>query len=44
MYDFHKEDGIDTLKEICKIMGYNGKFPTKIYMGNSYHDVKQILL
>ena len=42
MYDFYRGDGIDTLMEICRLMGYEGKFPTKVYIGNSYHNIKQM--
>jgi len=32
------------LKEIQKIMSFNGQFPMKAYMGNSYQDVKPIVV
>lgn len=44
IYDFHKEDGIVTLNEIQKIMSFEGKFPLKTYIGESYQNVKQITL
>jgi len=40
LYDFHKDDGIDTLNFIRKLMSANGCWPTKTYIGNSYHDLK----
>jgi hypothetical protein len=42
IYDFHKDDGLDTLNDIRNIMSWNGKFPMKIYIGDSYQTVKQI--
>lgn len=40
LYDFHKNDGLDTLNEIRRIMGLDGTFPMKTYIGDSYQDVK----
>lgn len=40
LFDFHKNDGIETLKTIRDIMSYNGIYPMKTYIGNSYHDVQ----
>lgn len=42
LFDFHKDDGIETLKTIRDIMSYNGIYPMKTYIGNSYHDVQLI--
>ena len=42
MLDFHKDDGIETLRGIHKIMSFDGRFPMKAYMGETYQDVKQI--
>lgn len=42
IYDFHKDDGFQTLNQIRQIMSCNGAFPMKTYIGNSYHDVKLI--
>lgn len=42
LYDFHKEDGFETLSEIRKIMSLNGNFPMKTYIGQTYQDVKII--
>lgn len=39
LYDFHREDGIDTLNEIRRIMSLDGTFPMKTYIGTSYQDV-----
>jgi hypothetical protein len=44
IYDFHKNDGIDTFKEISNIMSINGKLPMKTYIGNSYQTINQISL
>lgn len=44
IYDFHKEDGIDTLNHIRNTMSIDGKFPMKTYIGNSYQTIKQILI
>lgn len=44
MYDFHREDGVESIREMMKIMSFGGMFPMKAYMGNSYHDIKQVLL
>lgn len=42
LYDFHHDDGLETLTEIRRLMSSNGMFPMKTYIGNSYHDVRQI--
>lgn len=42
LYDFHKDDGYDTLNEIRKIMSFDGIFPMKTYIGESYNDVKLV--
>jgi hypothetical protein len=42
LYDFHKDDGIQTLNKIREIMSFNGIFPMKTYIGNSYQSVKHI--
>jgi hypothetical protein len=42
IYDFHREDGFQTLNRIRDIMSFNGKFPMKTYIGDSYQSVKQI--
>jgi hypothetical protein len=44
MYDFYKPDGMDLLRELKRIMGFDGRFPMKTYMGDSYQDVKLISL
>ncbi len=44
MYDFYTPEGMELLREIQKIMSFDGRFPMKAYMGNSYQDVKQITL
>lgn len=42
LLDFHKDDGYETLQEIRHIMSYSGIFPMKTYLGDNYHDIKQI--
>lgn len=44
LYDFYKPEGLEILREIQKIMNFDGRFPMKTYMGESYQDVKQISL
>lgn len=44
IFDFHKEDGIDVIKEIRRIMSFDNRFSIKVYMGRSYHAIKQIYL
>jgi hypothetical protein len=44
LYDFHKDDGITVLNDIRKIMSYDGKFPMKTYIGETYHDLKLVSL
>jgi len=40
LLDFHKDDGIETLRKLRNIMSFDGRFPIKVYMGETYHDVK----
>lgn len=40
LYDFHKDDAYETLKELRRIMSIDGMFPTKTYIGNTYQDIK----
>lgn len=42
LYDFHKDDGLQTLNEIREIMSINGAFPMKTYIGSSYQDIKLV--
>lgn len=42
IYDFHKDDGIETLNTIRKIMNFNEMFSLKTYIGKSYQTVKQV--
>lgn len=42
LYDFHKDDGQETLNEIRRIMSFDGMFPMKTYIGETYHDVIQV--
>ena len=43
LFDFdYKEDGLKYLKEVKKILEWDGKFPTRVFMGDNYHDMKEI--
>ena len=42
LYDFHKDDGVATLNEIRRIMSFDGVFPMKTYVGETYQDVKLV--
>lgn len=44
LYDFYIPEGMELLREVQKIMSFDGRFPMKAYMGDSYQDVKQISL
>lgn len=44
MFDYYKPEGVEILRDIQKIMSFDGRFPMKAYMGDSYQDVKQITL
>lgn len=44
IYDFHKNDGWETLSEIRKIMSSNGAFPMKTYIGKTYQTVNLMSL
>jgi hypothetical protein len=44
LFDYYKPEGMDLLRDIQKIMSFDGRFPMKAYMGNSYQDVKQVQL
>lgn len=40
LYDFYIPDGDDIIIKISEIMGYAGRFPLKIYEGDSYHSLQ----
>jgi hypothetical protein len=42
LYDFYKPDGMDTVRELRRIMNFDGRFPMKAYMGETYDDIKLI--
>ena len=42
LFDFHREDGLEILNELRRIMSWGGIFSMKTYIGSSYHSVKQI--
>lgn len=43
LFDAHKDDRVDVIKRIIKIMEQNN-FPVKVYAGKNYGDMKQISL
>ena len=43
LFDFHKSEGNETLKEIIRIMKMKDRFPIKIYEGDSYDSLKESL-
>lgn len=42
--DFYKPEGMGVIKDIQTIMSFEGRFPMKAYMGETYQDVKRIQL
>ena len=42
LIDFDKEDGLDYLKKVKGILEQGGKYPTKVSMGDSYHEMRDI--
>ena len=42
LYDFYKPEGMETIQDLKRIMSFDGKFPMKAYMGDTYDDVKLI--
>ena len=44
LYDFYKPDGVETIRELRRIMSFDGKFPMKTYAGETYADVKLIMV
>lgn len=44
MFDYYKPEGMDLIRGIHTIMNFEGRFPMKAYMGETYQDVKQISL
>lgn len=44
LYDFHKDDGLNTLNEIRRIMSSNGHFPMKTYIGETYQSLQLVTL
>jgi len=42
LFDFHKEDGASVLKNVMTIMKMGGRFPIKVYLGETYDSVSQI--
>jgi len=42
LYDFHREDGFETLEHIRNLMSFDGTFPMKTYVGDTYQDVRLV--
>ena len=43
LFDFdYKTDGLKYLKKVKNIIECGGKYPTRVYMGDNYHDMKEI--
>ncbi len=43
LFDFdYKQDGLDYLKEVKTILEDGGKYPTRVFMGDNYHDMNEI--
>ena len=43
LIDFHNNDGESTIGDLGKIISIDNKFPVKIYRGNSYESLSQII-
>jgi hypothetical protein len=44
LFDFHRDDGLQALQEIKKIMINGGKYPIKIKVGNTYKNLREFNL
>lgn len=43
LFDFdYKKDGLKYLKEVKNILEWKGKYPTRVFMGDNYQDMKEI--
>jgi hypothetical protein len=42
LFDMYANDGIDTLKQIKKLMAAGGRFPVKCYVGDNYNEMSVI--
>ena len=42
LFDFHKDDGLDFLKNLRKVIDQNGLYPVKIGWGSNYHEMKNV--
>ena len=43
LFDFDfKQDGLKYLKEVKNILEDGGKYPTRVYMGDNYHEMQEI--
>lgn len=44
LYDFHKDDGLQTLNDIRRLMSMNETFPMKTYIGDTYQNINIIAI
>ena len=42
LFDFHKDDGMDFLKQIKKVVEKNNSYPVKVGWGTNYHKLEDI--
>jgi len=42
LFDFHKDDGLDFLKQIKEVVEKNNSYPVKVGWGNNYHKLEDI--
>lgn len=42
LFDFYKDEGMDTMSMIMKLMTMCNRFPVKVYAGESYDSIKQL--
>ena len=42
LFDFHKEDGINFIKEIKQTIEHNNTYPVKVAWGKNYHKIQDI--
>jgi hypothetical protein len=44
LFDMYANDGVETFKQIKKLMVYGGRFPVKCYVGDNYNEMSVISL
>ena len=42
LFDFNKEDGKDLIIDIKNVIERKGKYPTKIEIGQNYHEMSDV--